>query len=75
MPASARPFYPTVQNLSSPSPERYDGSAISYRVARPPMVPGSYVPGAYGPLLLHPGVVPMPNWNPYSVGTFIVSQI
>ncbi|KAK6164757.1 hypothetical protein DH2020_001621 [Rehmannia glutinosa] len=63
--ASARPFYPTVQSFSSPSPEQYDSSTTSYRVARPPLLPGSYVAGAYGPMLL-PGVVPVPNWNPYS---------
>lgn len=63
--ASARPFYPTAQSLSSPSPEQYDSSTTSYRVARPPLLPGSYVAGAYGPMLL-PGVVSIPNWNPYS---------
>lgn len=59
--ASARPFYSTVQ---SPSPEQYPAGA--YRVARPPLVPGSYAPGAYGPILLSPGMVPLPNWSPYS---------
>ncbi|KAL0391092.1 UNVERIFIED_CONTAM: Zinc finger CCCH domain-containing protein 32 [Sesamum calycinum] len=63
MPATARPFYPTVQTLSSLSHEQYDNSATSYRVARPPLLP---VAGAYGPVVLHPGVVPIPNWNPYS---------
>ncbi|XP_051118907.1 zinc finger CCCH domain-containing protein 32-like isoform X2 [Andrographis paniculata] len=67
VPASARPFYPTVQSLSS-SPEHYDSTKSSYRVARPPLLPGSYVAGAYGPMLL-PGVVPIPNWNPYSAGS------
>ncbi|KAL4588245.1 hypothetical protein LXL04_001128 [Taraxacum kok-saghyz] len=56
---SARPFYSTVQ---SPSPEQYPAGA-AYRVARPPLVPGSYPPGAYGPILLSPGMVP---WSPYS---------
>ncbi|KAI7751430.1 hypothetical protein M8C21_008223 [Ambrosia artemisiifolia] len=61
---SARPFYSTVQ---SPSPEQYAGpSAAGYRVARPPLVPGSYPPGPYGPILLSPGMVPLPNWSPYS---------
>ncbi|XP_073140789.1 zinc finger CCCH domain-containing protein 32 [Henckelia pumila] len=66
VPASARPFYANMQSLSSVSPEQYDSSSTSYRVARPPLVPGSYVAGAYGPMLLHPGVVPISNWNPYS---------
>ncbi|KAI3676488.1 hypothetical protein L1987_86098 [Smallanthus sonchifolius] len=55
--APARPFYSTVQ---SPSP------AAGYSVARPPLVPGSYPPGAYAPILLPPGMVPLPNWSPYS---------
>ncbi|XP_047964530.1 zinc finger CCCH domain-containing protein 32-like isoform X2 [Salvia hispanica] len=63
--ASARPFYPTVQSLSSPTPEQYDSATSSYRVARPSLLPGSYVSGAYGHMLL-PGVVPIPNWNPHS---------
>ncbi|XP_051141968.1 zinc finger CCCH domain-containing protein 32-like isoform X2 [Andrographis paniculata] len=67
VPASARPFYPTVQSLSSPSPEQYESTTSNYRLARPPLLPGSYVAGAYGPMLL-PGVVPYPNWNPYSGG-------
>ncbi|KAJ9543005.1 hypothetical protein OSB04_022712 [Centaurea solstitialis] len=65
MPASARPFY-SVQSPSAPSPEQYVGPSASYRVARPPLVPGSYAPGAYGPILLSPGMVPLPNWSPYS---------
>ncbi|KAL6500373.1 hypothetical protein OROHE_025739 [Orobanche hederae] len=63
--ASARPFYPNVQSVSSPSPEQYDSSTTSYGAARPPLLSGSYVAGAYGPVLL-PGVVPYPNWSPYS---------
>ncbi|XP_076952173.1 zinc finger CCCH domain-containing protein 32-like [Bidens hawaiensis] len=61
--ASARPFYSTVQ---SRLPEQYVGQSTSYRAARPPLVPGSYPPGAYGPVLLPPGMVPLPNWSPYS---------
>ncbi|KAK1356956.1 Zinc finger CCCH domain-containing protein 32 [Heracleum sosnowskyi] len=63
VPASVSPYYPTVQ--SSPPPEQY-GGATSYRVPRPPLLPGSYVSGAYGPLLLPQGVMPIPNWSPYS---------
>nr|XP_043609327.1 zinc finger CCCH domain-containing protein 32 [Erigeron canadensis] len=65
-PASARPFYSTVQSPSAPSPEQYAGPSAGYRVARPPLAPGSYPPGAYGPILLSPGMVPLPNWSPYS---------
>ncbi|KAM7276842.1 hypothetical protein ACFE04_018708 [Oxalis oulophora] len=50
MSASAPQFYQPVQ---SPS-------------ARPPVLAGSYVQGAYGPMLFPPGVVPVPGWSPYS---------
>ncbi|XP_057549077.1 zinc finger CCCH domain-containing protein 32 [Amaranthus tricolor] len=65
MPAAAPPFYPTVQS-SVPVPEQAAGSSPSFRVARPPLVPGSYVPGSYGPVLLSPGVMPMAGWGSYS---------
>ncbi|KAJ8434415.1 hypothetical protein Cgig2_002617 [Carnegiea gigantea] len=66
MPAPAPLFYPTVQSPSVPVPEQAAGSSSGYRATRPPLVPGSYVPGTYGPLLLSPGVVPMPSWSSYS---------
>lgn len=66
MPAPAPLFYPTVQSPSVPVPEQAAGSSSGYRVTRPPLVPGSYVPGTYGPVLLSPGVVPMPSWSSYS---------
>ena len=64
---SARPFYQTVQSSSIPSPHQYRGPLTSYRIGRPPILPGSCAPGAYGPLLLPPGVVPIPGWSTYSV--------
>ncbi|KNA19668.1 hypothetical protein SOVF_059270 [Spinacia oleracea] len=66
MPAAAPPFYPTVQSPSVPLHESAAGSSPGYRVARPPLVPGSYVSGSYGPVLLSPGVVPMAGWGSYS---------
>ncbi|XP_049407744.1 zinc finger CCCH domain-containing protein 32-like isoform X1 [Solanum stenotomum] len=65
VPAPARPFYPTVQSLPAP-PEECNSALTGLRVARPPILPGSYVPSAYGPVLLHPGVVTIQNWSPYS---------
>ncbi|XP_027116904.1 zinc finger CCCH domain-containing protein 32 isoform X1 [Coffea arabica] len=65
MPATAHPFYPTVQSPSALS-EQYCCASTNYRVSRPPILTGSYVPGAYGPFLLHTGVVPVPNWGPYT---------
>ena len=67
LPASAPQFYPQVQSHTVPLPEQYGGASTSLRVARPPMLPGSYVQGAYGPVLLSPGVVPFTGWSPYSV--------
>ncbi|KAD5317278.1 hypothetical protein R6Q59_032611 [Mikania micrantha] len=32
---------------------------------RPPLLPGSFLPGPYSPVLLPPGMVPFPGWNPY----------
>lgn len=65
VPAPARPFYPTVQSLPAP-PLEYNNVSTGLRVARPSLLPGSYVPSAYGPMLLHPGVVTIQNWSPYS---------
>lgn len=65
--ASARPFYPSVQTPFVPPPHQYGGSATSYRAGRPPPLPGSYMPlGTYGPVLVPPGVVPIPSWSTYS---------
>lgn len=66
IPASAPQFYSPVQSPSVPTPDQYRGASTSLRVARPPLVPGSYVPGAYGHVLISPGVVPVPGWSPYS---------
>ncbi|XP_010243539.1 PREDICTED: zinc finger CCCH domain-containing protein 32 [Nelumbo nucifera] len=64
VPAPAPQFYPTVQSPSVPS-QQYGGMSASWQVARSPLLPGSYVQGAYGHVLLSPGVVPIPGWSPY----------
>ncbi|GMH26018.1 hypothetical protein Nepgr_027861 [Nepenthes gracilis] len=66
VPATASPYYPTVQSPSVPLHDQIAGASTSYGVERPPVLPGSYVPGAYGPVLLSPGVVPIPGWTSYS---------
>ncbi|KAG4995865.1 hypothetical protein JHK82_026684 [Glycine max] len=66
LPASAAQFYQQVQSPTVPLPEQYVGASSSLRVARPPILPGSYVQGAYGPVFLSPGVVQFPGWNHYS---------
>ncbi|KAJ9187734.1 hypothetical protein P3X46_003156 [Hevea brasiliensis] len=65
LPESAPHFYQPVQSPSITIPDQYGGGSTSLRV-RPPVLPGSYVQGAYGPVLFSPGVVPIPGWSPYS---------
>ncbi|CAH9117355.1 unnamed protein product [Cuscuta epithymum] len=66
-PATARPFYPTVQSLPGPPPstEHYSGATTAnFRATRPPLLPASYLhSAAYAPVLIHPGMVPVPNWS------------
>ncbi|KAK8635630.1 hypothetical protein V6N13_004357 [Hibiscus sabdariffa] len=66
MPSSAPQFYQPVQSPSVPIPEQYGGASTNVRVARPPPLPGSYVQGAYGPVLFSPGMVPIQGWSHYS---------
>ncbi|XP_068492565.1 zinc finger CCCH domain-containing protein 32 isoform X2 [Phaseolus vulgaris] len=66
LPASAPQFYQQVQSPAVPVPEQYGGASANLRVARPPVLSGSYVQGAYGPVLLSPGVVQFPGWSHYS---------
>ncbi|GLU08353.1 hypothetical protein SLE2022_252710 [Rubroshorea leprosula] len=53
-------LYSPVQSAPGPSSQQY-----GVLVARPSLLPGSYVQGPY-PMLFTPGVVPVPGWNPYS---------
>ncbi|XP_047955759.1 zinc finger CCCH domain-containing protein 58-like [Salvia hispanica] len=59
-------LYPTVQSPSVQSSQQYGVLHGNWPVPRPTMLPGSYVPGSYAPVLLTPGGVPVPGWNPYS---------
>ncbi|KAJ0092261.1 hypothetical protein Patl1_25111 [Pistacia atlantica] len=56
-PVPAPTVYPPVQ---SPSAQQY-----GVMVARPPLLPSSYVQGPYGPMLVSPGMVPYQSWSPY----------
>ncbi|CAA0839935.1 Zinc finger CCCH domain-containing protein 32 [Striga hermonthica] len=58
--------YPSGPSPSVQSSQQYGVIQSIWPVARPAMLPGSYVPGSYGPLPLPPGVVPLPGWNPYT---------
>ncbi|WOL06736.1 zinc finger CCCH domain-containing protein 6-like [Canna indica] len=65
VPSPAPAFYPTVQQLSVPSPHQYP-PYVSWPVARPSVLPGSYMPASYSPMMVSPGVVPVQGWNPYA---------
>ncbi|CAN7010060.1 hypothetical protein IGI04_011587 [Brassica rapa subsp. trilocularis] len=54
-------IYPTLQSQPMPSAQQY-GLVLT----RPSLLPGSYLPSPYGPpMVLPPGMVTYPNWNPY----------
>lgn len=61
-PVAAPGLYPTMQSPSVPSTQQY-----GIVVARPPLLPSSYVQGPYGPMLFSPGVVSYPSWSSYPV--------
>ncbi|CAI8590834.1 unnamed protein product [Vicia faba] len=54
------PIYPTVQPPSGPSSQQ-----IGVLVARPPLLPGSFVQSPYGHVVLSPTMVPFSGWGPY----------
>ncbi|RRT52743.1 hypothetical protein B296_00036874 [Ensete ventricosum] len=68
--ASAPAFYPSVQHPSVPSSHQYPPYA-GWQVARPSVMPGSYLQGSYAPMLLSHGVVPVQGWNPYPMSSFV----
>ncbi|KAG5628189.1 hypothetical protein H5410_013407 [Solanum commersonii] len=57
-------IYPTVQSPVQ-SAQQYGVVSGNWPVARPTLLPGSYIPGTYGSMLLPPGMVPLPGWTPY----------
>lgn len=61
-------IYPTGPSPSVQTSQQYGIIQGNWPVARPTMLPGSYVSGSYGPMILPPGVVPVPGWTPYPVG-------
>ncbi|CAA0834810.1 Zinc finger CCCH domain-containing protein 32 [Striga hermonthica] len=56
--------YPTVQSPSLQTSQQYGLFPGNWPVARPSIIPGSYVPG--GHMVLQPGVIPVPGWTPYA---------
>lgn len=61
-PVPAPTLYPPVQSPSGSSSQQF-----GVLVARPPLIQGPYVQGPYGTVLISPGMVPFPSWNPYPV--------
>ncbi|KAB1214031.1 Zinc finger CCCH domain-containing protein 58 [Morella rubra] len=53
-------LHPAAHPSSDPSSQQY-----GVVVARPSLLPGSYVPSPYGPMLLPQSMVPFPGWSPY----------
>ncbi|XP_031098168.1 zinc finger CCCH domain-containing protein 58-like [Ipomoea triloba] len=59
-------IFPTVQSPSVQSSQQYGVMPGNWPISRPGMLPGSYIPGAYSPMLLPPGMVAVPGgWTPY----------
>lgn len=63
-------IYPNIQS-PGPSSQQYGVVAGNWPVARPALLPGSYIQGSYGPVILPPGMVPLAGWNPYQVCALI----
>ncbi|XP_048321279.2 zinc finger CCCH domain-containing protein 34 isoform X2 [Ziziphus jujuba] len=60
-PVPAPTLYPPVQSPSGSSSQQY-----GLVVARPPLIQGPYVQSPYGTVLIPPGMVQFPSWNPYT---------
>nr|GMD65758.1 zinc finger CCCH domain-containing protein 34 [Ipomoea batatas]GMD72205.1 zinc finger CCCH domain-containing protein 34 [Ipomoea batatas]GME05419.1 zinc finger CCCH domain-containing protein 34 [Ipomoea batatas] len=63
---AAPSIYPAVQSPSAQSSQQFGVMAGNWSIARPALLHGSYMPGAYSPMLFPPGVVSVPGgWTPY----------
>ena len=60
-------LYSTVQSPSVLSSQQYGVVLGNWPVAITTVVPGSYILGAYGPVLFSPGMLPFQGWSPYPV--------
>ncbi|PSS01490.1 Zinc finger CCCH domain-containing protein [Actinidia chinensis var. chinensis] len=67
LPVPGSAIYPPMQSSSVPSSQQYGVAAGNWPVARPALVPGSYLQGTYSPMLIPPGMVPFTGWNPYQL--------
>ncbi|XP_050375432.1 zinc finger CCCH domain-containing protein 34 [Argentina anserina] len=64
--ASIVPAPTMYQTVQSPSVSSQPYGTVM--VARPPLLPSSYVQSPYGPMLIPPGIVPFSGWGPYPTG-------
>lgn len=62
-------MYPPVQPPPISSSHPYPHLA-NWQMGRPPVVPGSFLPGSYPPMVLPHTVIPMQGWNPYVVSFY-----
>lgn len=62
----------TIYSTPSPAPQQYGMVTGNWPLVRPSMLPGSYIQGPYGPMLISPGVLPFPGWPPYPVSVFTI---
>ncbi|XP_057486531.1 zinc finger CCCH domain-containing protein 58-like isoform X2 [Actinidia eriantha] len=73
-PVHGSAIYSPMQSPSVPSSQQYGVAAGNWPVARPALVPGSYLQGAYSPMLIPPGMVPFTGWNPYQAPVSTVAS-
>ncbi|KAG9143100.1 hypothetical protein Leryth_006360 [Lithospermum erythrorhizon] len=66
-------MYPTLQSPSVQLSQQYVVSR-NWPVGRPALLSGSYIPGAYGPMLFPPGMVTIPGWTPYPAPVGLASS-
>lgn len=61
LPSNAPAFYPAPVAAPQQYPEmggwQFGGSSSA--------LSGAYMPNSYGPIMIPPGVIPLPSWNPY----------
>ncbi|XP_044499755.1 zinc finger CCCH domain-containing protein ZFN-like [Mangifera indica] len=71
---SGSPVYPTVHSPTTPGQQSYPGGITNW--SRAPFIPSPrwQAPSSYAPLILPQGVVSVPGWNAYSLGSVSSSE-
>ncbi|XP_047332187.1 zinc finger CCCH domain-containing protein 34-like [Impatiens glandulifera] len=68
LPLQTQTIYPTMQAPPPPhhpSSQQYGVVSGNWPVARPTLIPGSYIQGGYSSVLFPSGMVSFPSFNPY----------